>query len=1173
MLDGSSLLPLPGSQAVRPIRRLLAANRSEIAIRVFRSAHELGIRTIAIYAHEDRFALHRFKADEAYRVGKPGEPLRPYLDIEGIIALAREHDVDGIHPGYGFLSENPAFARACREAGIIFVGPRVEVLEQLGDKLAARRLAQKAGVPVLSGSDAPVRAPAEAKALARQLGYPVIVKASMGGGGRGMRVARAADQLEDAVEQAQREAGTAFGVPDVFLEKFIERPRHIEVQLLGDRHGNLVHLFERDCSLQRRHQKVVEIAPALNLPAPTRQGILDAALTVGRAAGLDNAGTVEFLLDTDTGAFYFIEVNPRIQVEHTVTEAVTGYDLVKSQILIAQGSLLSDPEIGLGDQNAVTTHGHALQCRVTTEDPANKFTPDYGRLSAYRSASGMGIRLDAGTAFGGAVITPYYDSLLVKVTAHGLRFVDAARRMERCLQEFRVRGVKTNIPFLLNVIAHPDFLAGRFTTRFIDEKPELFDLPYRQDRATKLLTYIGEVIVNGHPEVKGQRSEESPRTAFRGPGAEDLPHVMQPVGFHGTVPSGTRDKFMELGPERFAQWVLEQERVLVTDTTFRDAHQSLLATRMRTYDMRCIAPTYAARHHQLFSLEMWGGATFDTAMRFLKEDPWQRLSELRERVPNILFQMLLRGNNAVGYANYPDNVVKAFTRQAAQAGIDLFRIFDALNWLPNLRLAIETVRNAGMLCEPAICYTGDILDPQRAKYNLTYYVDLAKELERLGANLLAIKDMAGLCKPFAARTLVRALKQEIGIPIHFHTHDSAGGQIGSLLMAAEVGVDVVDAAMWPFSGMTSQPSLNTLVECLRHHPRDTGMAYDPLEETAEYWERVRTYYAPFETGMLAASAETYRHEMPGGQATNLRQQANAVGLEGRWHDVCRAYAEVNRLFGDIIKVTPTSKVVGDMALFMVANNLTADDVLAGKRELAFPESVVEFFEGKLGQPPGGFPKDLQKRVLRGRKPLRGRPGSSLPPADLAGTRKKLEKQLHRRVTEREAITHALYPRVFPELAAHQAKYSDTSVLPTPTFFHGMEAGEEISVEIEAGKTLIVKFLAVGDPHADGRRLVFFELNGQPREVLVEDRSLSAGATTRRKADPNDSRQVSASMPGLLTRVMVAEGEEIAAGQKLVTLEAMKMETTLYAEVAGRVAEVLVRAGTQVEAGDLLVRLE
>ena len=1154
--------------AAKPIRKLLVANRGEIAIRVFRTAHELGIRTVAIYSHEDRFALHRFKADEAYRVGKPGEPLRAYLDIDEIISQALARDVDGIHPGYGFLSENPHFARACLNAGIAFVGPRPEVLEHLGDKVMARQIAHKAGVPILPGSEAPIKTNAEAKSLAKKLGYPVIIKAAMGGGGRGMRVAPAQDQLDEALEQARREAGTAFGIPDVFLEKYIPRARHIEVQLLGDQYGGLVHLFERDCSLQRRHQKIVEIAPALNLDPKTRQLILESALAVGREVGLDNAGTVEFLLDTDRGDFFFIEVNPRIQVEHTVTEVVTGIDIVKCQILIAQGSPLAEPELGMNGQEGIGTHGFAFQCRVTTEDPANKFIPDYGRLSHYRSASGMAIRLDAGSAFGGAVITPFYDSLLVKVTAHGLRFVDAARRMERCLQEFRIRGVKTNIPFLIKLVTHPKFLAGQVTTRFIDETPELFHFPERQDRATKLLTYIADVIVNGNAIVGGKsgegiRRKPAPVPALQAPGT-DTPG--------SPAPPGMRDKFHELGPERFAKWVREQKRLLVTDTTFRDAHQSLLATRLRTYDMLQIAPVYAAQHAGLFSLEMWGGATFDTSMRFLKESPWERLAELRGRIPNILFQMLLRAANAVGYTNYPDNVVKAFVKESAQAGIDVFRIFDALNWLPNLRLAVDAVRHNGMLCEAAICYTGDILDPNRKKYDLPYFVGLAKELEKLGANFLAIKDMAGLCKPYAAQLLVRTLKEEIGIPIHFHTHDSAGGQIAALLLAAAEGVDIVDAAMAPLSGMTSQPSLNALVEAMRFSKRDTGLHYERLEETADYWEAVRRFYRPFESGRLAASADVYRHEMPGGQYTNLYEQAKALGLEPRWPEVCRMYAEVNRLFGDIIKVTPTSKVVGDMALFMVGNNLTSSEVLGGKRELAYPESVVEFFEGRLGQPPGGFPKELQKRILRGRRPLRGRPGASLPPADFAGARRDLEKQLQRSVNDRELVAHLLYARVFPEFAQHQRAYSDTSILPTPVFFFGMQPGEEISVDIEEGKTLIIKFLTVGDPHPDGKRLVFFELNGQPREVLVLDKALGQ-APSRPKADADDPQQVAAAMPGLVVSVTVAPGEQVAAGQKLFTMEAMKMETTIYAEQAGRVAEVLVRPGTQVEAGELLLRLE
>jgi len=1162
-------MTMPDDVDVAPIRKLLVANRSEIAIRVFRSAHELGVRTVAIYSHEDRFALHRFKADEAYLVGKQGEPIRAYLDIPGIIALARDIGVDAIHPGYGFLSENAAFARACAQAGIIFVGPRPEILDQLGDKVAARRIAKKANVPILSGSEAPVSTVADAMPLATKLGFPVMVKAAMGGGGRGMRPVFAAEQLEEAINQAKREAGSAFGVSDVFLEKFVRRARHIEVQLLGDKHGNLVHLYERDCSLQRRHQKIVEIAPSQNLASETRQRILDAALSVGRAVGLDNAGTVEFLVDADTGEYFFIEVNPRIQVEHTVTEAITGYDLVKSQLLIAQGTPLSDPEIGLGDQKAITARGFAVQCRVTTEDPANGFMPDHGRLAHYRSAAGGGIRLDAGTAFSGAVITPFYDSLLVKVTASGLRFVDAARRMERCLQEFRIRGVKTNIPFLLNLVAHPDFLAGNATTRFLDETPALFQFRARRDRATKLLSYIGEIIVNGHPEIRNTEHRAKKRKPTLIPAQAAARHP------ESAIPKGTRDKLKELGPDGFARWLREQKKLFITDTTMRDAHQSLFATRMRTKEMVAVAARYARVHSGFFSLEMWGGATFDTSMRFLKESPWDRLAQLRSRVPNILFQMLLRAANAVGYTNYPDNVVEGFIKESAQAGIDVFRIFDSLNWLPNMKPAIEAVRKTSALCEAAICYTGDILDSKRTKYDLKYFVNLAKELEKLGTHILAIKDMAGLLKPYAAKQLVRALRLEIGIPIHFHTHDTAGGQVASYLMAAEEGVDVVDCAFASMAGLTSQPSLNALVEAMRWTERDPGLPFDELERTSEYWEEARKVYAPFETGQKAASAEVYLHEMPGGQYANLYQQAISLGLGDRWHEVGRTYASVNQLFGDIVKVTPSSKVVGDMTLFMLANNLTPEQVLDPKRELAFPESVVEFFEGKLGQPPGGFPPALQQKVLRGKTPMKDRPGASLAPVDFEKTRGELEKKIMRASSDKEVLSYLLYPRVFTDFAEHQRIYSDTSILPTEAFFYGMQPGEEVSVDIEPGKTLIIKFLTIGDPHDDGRRLVFFELNGQPREVLVLDHSLAGEGTIRRrpKAEPGNLLHVAAPMPGAVVNVVVTPGEQVAVGQKLLTLEAMKMETTLYAERAGRIAEVLTRAGTQVEAGELLIRFE
>ena len=1141
--------------------KLMAANRGEIAIRIFRSAHELGMRTVAIYSHEDRFATHRLKADEAYEVGKPGEPIRSYLNIGAIVALAKEKQVDAIHPGYGFLSENAEFARECARAGIVFVGPRPELLDLLGDKVAARKLARDAGVPVLSGSDTPVLPGAEARALAESLGFPVIVKASMGGGGRGMRVVESADALDAALDQARREAGAAFGVPDVFIEKFIRKAKHIEVQLLGDRQGDLVHLFERDCSVQRRHQKIVEIAPAPNLDPAIRAAILEAAVKIGRHVKYENAGTVEFLVDVETGSFYFIEVNPRIQVEHTVTEMVTGIDLVKSQILIAQGAPLSDPEIDLPNQQAVQVQGYALQCRVTTEDPENKFTPDYGRITHYRSVGGLGIRTDGGPAITGGIITPFYDSLLVKICSSGRRFIDASRRMERALQEFRVRGVKTNIPFLLNLVEHQEFLLGNCTTRFIDETPELFNFPVRQNRASRLLTYAAEITVNGFPGVarpEGHVAAPEP----------DPPRFDALVG----PPDGSRQRFLAMGPEAFSRWIREQVPLLVTDTTFRDAHQSLLATRVRTRDMLRVADAYARLCTGVFSIEMWGGATFDTAMRFLKEDPWGRLAQLREKIPNILFQMLLRGSNAVGYTSYPDNVVKAFVTEAAAAGIDLFRVFDSLNWVPNMELSLESVRESGKLCEAAICYTGDILDPSRPKYNLAYYVSLAKELEKRGANLIAIKDMAGLCKPMAAERLIKTLREEVGVPIHFHTHDIGGAQAASVLRGADVGLDVADGAVASMAGLTSQPSLNSLVESLRFTPRDTGIDPQALIEMSRYWEVVRDLYAPFESGLRSPAADLYALEMPGGQYTNLFQQAKALGLAARWHEVCEMYSEVNRLFGDVIKVTPSSKVVGDMALFMVANNLTSEDVHDPARELAFPESVVEFFEGRLGQPPGGFPPMLQKRVLKGRPALTKRPGMNLPPADIEAAREKATSLLGRPAGEREALSHLLYPRVFPDLAAHERSYSDTSMLPTSIFFFGPDPGAEHLVEIEPGKTLIVKLLAVGEPHADGNRTVFFELNGQPREIEVLDRSLASSVRETPMADPADPNQIAAPLPGLVVGVGVTVGDAVRKGQKLLSIEAMKMETTIYAERPGRITEVLAAVGRQVKTGELLLKL-
>ena len=1144
------------------ITRLLVTNRSEIAIRVFRSAHELGIRTIGLYTHEDRYALHRFKADEAYLIGQPGEPIRSYLDIDAIITLAKLRNIDAIHPGYGFLSENASFAQACADAGIVFVGPRVETLQQLGDKISAREIARQAGVAVLGGSSRPIRNAASGLATAKKLGFPIILKAAHGGGGRGMRVVTSAKSFADAFEEAQRESVTAFGNSDVFVETFIARARHIEVQLLGDKHGNLVHLYERDCSVQRRHQKVVEIAPAPNLDPNIRDALCEAALVIGRSVNYENAGTVEFLMDVDTNEFYFIEVNPRIQVEHTVTEQVTGIDIVKAQLLIAQGSSLADPEVRLASQADISTHGFAVQCRVTTEDPTNNFLPDYGRVSNYRSASGMGIRLDAGTAFTGAVVYPYYDSMLVKVTAWARRFKDATLRMERSLQEFRVRGVKTNIPFLLKLMLHPQFQAGECTTRFIDETPALFAFPERRDRATKVLAYLADTIVNGNPHIQGRAASKRRIPA-------PVPHVDQLP----PIPNGMRQKLKELGATAFSQWILEQKQLLLTDTTFRDAHQSLLATRVRSRDLINIADAYARLCPELFSIEMWGGATFDTSMRFLNECPWQRLVQLRERIPNILFQMLLRASNAVGYTNYPDNVVKAFVHEAAAAGIDVFRIFDALNWMPNMRVAMDAVLKTGAICEAAICYTGDILDPSRTKYDLKYYVGLAKELEGMGAHILAIKDMAGLCKPYAAELLVRTLKQEVGIPIHFHTHDTAGIQAAAIVNASEAGVDIADAAMAPLSGGTSQPNLNTLVETLRFTQRDTGFSGDALDSLAAYWRAVRDFYTPFESPTLAAGADLYRHEMPGGQYTNLYEQTRALGLADRWDEVCRVYAEVNQLLGDIVKVTPTSKAVGDMALFLVTNDLTCASVLDTTRDIAFPHSVIDLVSGRMGQTVGGFPRKVRDRILRGEKPVRGRPGRSLPAADFEQAKTKLAKSLRREPSQRELVSHFLYPKVFEEFSAHQRKYADTSILPTPAFFFGLESGEEIATDIEPGKTLIVKFLTVGHPHADGTRTVFFELNGQPREVTVVDHALDEPSSRRHKADPTDPSQIGASMPGMVVTVAVSLGDQVAKGQKLLMLEAMKMQTTIVSERDGKVSQVLVKPGNHVDTDDLLMTVE
>ena len=1146
----------------KPFKKLLAANRSEIAIRIFRAANELGLRTVGIYSQEDRLNLHRFKADETYQVGAGKGPVQAYLDIDGIVSLAKEKGVEAIHPGYGFLSENPAFVRACEKAGIVFVGPTPALLELLGDKTAARRLARSAGVPVLPGTEQAVRSHEEAQQIARDIGYPVIVKAARGGGGRGMRVVHDAAQLPARLEEAQGEALSAFGDASVFLEKYIPHARHVEVQILADNHGHLLHLYERDCSVQRRHQKVVEVAPAANLAGSVRTELCEAALRLARKANYRNAGTVEFLYDVDTNAWYFIEVNPRIQVEHTVTEMVTGIDLVRSQILIAQGYVLHEEPLALPPQERIPLYGAALQCRVTTEDPEKNFAPDYGKISTYRSPAGFGIRLDGGTAYAGAVLAAHYDSLLVKVTAWGVNLPEACQRMDRALREFRIRGLKTNIPFLENVVNHAKFRAGQVTTSFLDDSPELFRLPSRADRATKLLSYLGDVILNDNPEVKGKKIAESfePAALPAAPGKQP--------------PPGSRQLLHKLGPQKFAAWARKEKRLLLTDTTFRDAHQSLLATRVRSYDMLATASAVAQRLPNLFSLEMWGGATFDTALRFLHEDPWQRLRDLRQGIPNICFQMLLRGANAVGYVSYPDNVIIEFVREAHAQGIDIFRIFDSLNSIENMRVSIDAVLEVGAVCEPAICYSGDILDKGRPKYSLKYYTSMAKRLEKLGAHFLAIKDMAGLCKPYAAYALVRALRDEIGIPIHFHTHDTSGLNAASILKAAEAGVDVVDAAMASVSGGTSQPNLNSAVAALRHTPRDTQLDSEALNECSDYWETVRTYYAPFDSGPKSGSARLYEHEIPGGQYTNLREQASAMGLGHRWRDVEKMYAEVNQLFGDIVKVTPSSKVVGDMALFLLSKEMKPGDLLKldQNHNLSLPNSVMEMFSGALGQPPGGWPKKLQKIILRGGKPLRGRPGASLQPADLEEEQKALEKKLGHPVERHDLLSYLLYPDVFLKYDKFRQTYSDVSVLPTPAFLYGLKPGEEATIEIEAGKTLIVKFLTSGDAHPDGTRTLFFELNGQPREVSVRDRSLRVVERSHPKADAADAGQVGAPTSGVVSAIAVQANRAVERGAKLLTLEAMKMQSNIYAPIAGRITKILVTPGQHVEAKDLLLMI-
>ncbi|MBZ9859663.1 pyruvate carboxylase [Mesorhizobium sp. CA12] len=1147
------------------ITKILVANRSEIAIRVFRAANELGLKTVAIWAEEDKYSLHRFKADESYQVGrgphlaKDMGPIESYLSIEEVIRVARLSGADAIHPGYGLLSESPEFAEACAEAGVTFIGPKPETMRRLGNKVAARNLAIEVGVPVVPATDPLPDDMDEVKKLAAQIGYPVMLKASWGGGGRGMRAIRAEADLAREVMEGKREAKAAFGKDEVYLEKLIERARHVEVQVLGDTHGNAVHLFERDCSIQRRNQKVVERAPAPYLSEELRQELCGYALKIARETSYIGAGTVEFLQDADTGKFYFIEVNPRIQVEHTVTEQVTGIDIVKAQIHILDGFAIGTKQSGVPAQKDIRLNGHALQCRITTEDPEHNFIPDYGRITAYREAAGFGIRLDGGTAYSGAVITRFYDPLLEKVTAWAPTPGEAISRMNRALREFRIRGVATNLTFLEAIINHSRFADNSYTTRFIDTTPELFEQVKRQDRATKLLNYLADVSVNGHPETRGRPMPKANAAA------PVVPYL------NGHVPDGSKQRLDALGPEKFAAWMREQRQVLVTDTTMRDGHQSLLATRMRTYDIAGIAGTYARALPQLLSLECWGGATFDVAMRFLTEDPWERLSKVREAAPNLLLQMLLRGANGVGYTNYPDNVVQHFVAQAAAGGVDLFRVFDCLNWVENMRVAMDAVGAEGKLVEAAMCYTGDILDPARAKYDLKYYVGLAKELEAAGAHIIAVKDMAGLLKPAAARVLFKALREATDLPIHFHTHDTSGLSAATVLAAVESGADAIDAAMDSFSGNTSQPCLGSIVEALKGTERDPGLDPQWIRRISFYWEAVRNQYAAFESDLKGPASEVYLHEMPGGQFTNLKEQARSLGLETRWHEVAQAYHDVNLMFGDIVKVTPSSKVVGDMALMMVSQDLTVADVENPAKDIAFPDSVVSMLRGDLGQSPGGWPAALQKKALKGEKPITVRPGSLLKPADLKASRKDIEGKLDRKLSEYEFASWLMYPKVFTDFAAAQETYGPVSVLPTPTYFYGMKPEDEIFLDIEKGKTLVVRCQAFGDVDDKGMVTVFFELNGQPRRVKVPDRAHGASAAkARRKAEPGNEGHVGAPMPGVVSALAVAPGQAVKAGDVLLSIEAMKMETALHAERDGEIAEVLVKAGDQIDAKDLLI---
>jgi len=1123
-------------------RKVLVANRGEIAIRAFRAAYELGAGTVAVFPHEDRNSLHRLKADESYEIGEPGHPVRAYLSVEEIIKAARKAGADAIYPGYGFLSENPELALACREAGLTFVGPVAEVLELTGNKARAIAAAREAGLPVLESS-APSSDIEQLLEASKTMRFPVFVKAVAGGGGRGMRKVDEPAALREALEAASREAESAFGDPTVFLEQAVIEPRHIEVQILADGQGNVIHLFERDCSVQRRHQKVIEIAPAPNLPSELRERMCADAVKFARHIGYRNAGTVEFLLDPQ-GHYVFIEMNPRIQVEHTVTEEVTDVDLVQSQMRIAAGETLDD--LGLS-QDTVQLRGAALQCRITTEDPANGFRPDTGTISAYRSPGGSGIRLDGGTAGAGMAIGAHFDSMLVKLTCRGRNFPLAVARARRAVAEFRIRGVSTNIPFLQAVLDDVDFYEGRVTTSFIEKRPHLLTARHSADRGTRLLTYLADVTVN-HPH--GTR-----------PTAVDPREKLPIVDLNAEPPAGSKQKLTELGPEGFAQWMRQSKAIGVTDTTFRDAHQSLLATRVRTKDLLAVAPHVARMTPELLSLECWGGATYDVALRFLAEDPWERLAALREAVPNINLQMLLRGRNTVGYTPYPEAVTKAFVQEATNTGIDIFRIFDALNDVEQMRPAIEAVRETGTaIAEVALCYTSDLSNPDERLYTLDYYLKLAEQIVGAGAHVLAVKDMAGLLRAPAAARLISALRKEFDVPVHLHTHDTAGGQLATYLAAIQAGVDAVDGAAASMAGTTSQPPLSSIVAATDHTEHATGLNLQNVCDLEPYWEAVRKIYAPFESGIPGPTGRVYHHEIPGGQLSNLRTQAVALGLGEKFEEIESMYAAADRMLGHLVKVTPSSKVVGDLALHLVGAGVSPKDFEADPGKYDIPASVVGFLHGELGDPPGGWPEPFRSKALAGR--AAPKPVEELSAQDEAGL-----------VDDRRAtLNRLLFPAPTKEFRTHRDAYGDTSVLRSKDFFYGLRPGEEYSVDLEPGVRLLIGLEAISEADARGIRTVMATLNGQMRPIQVRDRSVAADIPAAEKADRTNQNHVAAPFAGVVTAA-VAEGDSVEAGQTVATIEAMKMEAAITAPKAGRVQRLALRGAQQVEGGDLLIVLE